>query len=278
MENVTTVNGIENHKVVSQNEWLKARMDLLKAEKELTRQSDEVARQRQAMPRVRVDKDYQFETAQGKQSLADLFRGRQQLMIYHFMYGPEYKAGCPSCSAIADGFNGITPHLANHDVMLWAVSRAPLVTLLTYEQRMGWTFPWASFGDSDFGKDFGVSFTEEQIRNGTAEYNYHKPDMEWRKGQEGGGPEVEDQFAAMTGTDTVTYHRERPGMSTFVLVKGIVYHAYSTYERGVDALWAMYQWLDRAPLGRNEKGLWFRRHDEYDRELPGNGASKSCCS
>jgi predicted dithiol-disulfide oxidoreductase (DUF899 family) len=264
--------------VVSQEDWLAARLELLKAEKDLTHRSDEVARLRQRLPWVRIDKEYLFETGDGKVPLSQLFRGRSQLMIYHFMFGPEFTAGCVSCSAIADGFNGIIPHLANHDVMLWAVSRAPLVKLLTYEQRMGWTFPWASSAGSDFNEDFGVTFTEQQIREGTAEYNYHKPDMEWRKGHEGGGAEVEDEFAAMSGTDAITYHRERPGMSTFTMEDGIVYHVYSTYERGVDSLWAMYQWLDRAPLGRNERGLWFRRHDEYNRESPNNGMSKSCCA
>ncbi|HTI07467.1 MAG TPA: DUF899 domain-containing protein, partial [Puia sp.] len=167
MEKIKTGSEIENRKVVSQKEWLAARLDLLKAEKELTRRSDEVARLRQELPLVRIDKEYFFETGEGKVSLADLFRGRSQLMIYHFMFGPEFTAGCVSCSAIADGFNGITVHLANHDVMLWAVSRAPLAKLLAYERRMGWTFPWASSSGSDFNQDFNVSYTEEQIREGT---------------------------------------------------------------------------------------------------------------
>jgi len=265
------------HTTGTRERWLEARLRLLTAEKDLTRRSDELAQQRQELPWVLIDKQYQFDTDEGQASLPDLFKGSSQLMVYHLMFGPEFTAACPSCSSIADGLNAVQVHLANHDVMLWAVSRAPLTKLLTYEQRMGWTFPWASSADSDFNQDFGVTFTEQQIREGTAEHNYHKPDLEWRKGQEGGGPEVEDEFAAMSGTDTVTYHRERPGMSTFVLENGIVYHAYSTYERGVDGLWGMYQWLDRAPLGRNEKGLWFRRHDEYNRDLPNNGASKSCC-
>src|SRR5918996_311911 len=214
------------HKVASREEWITARKKLLEAEKKLTRRSDKVARQRQKLPWVRIDKEYQFETDEGNVSLADLFRGRSQLLIYHFMFGPDYTAGCPSCSAIADGFNGFVIHLANHDVMLWAVSRAPLEKLQEYKRRMGWTFPWASSLGSE-------------------------------------GPVAE--LAAMSGTDVATYTRERPGMSAFALEDGIVYHTYSTYARGLDGLWGVYQWLDRAPKGRNETGVWWRRHDEYDK-------------
>jgi predicted dithiol-disulfide oxidoreductase (DUF899 family) len=248
----------------TREEWMKARLDLLEAEKELTRRSDEVARRRQALPWVKVEKQYGFETDEGRASLADLFRGRSQLLVYHFMFGPDYKAGCPSCSAIADGFNGVAIHLANHDVMLWAISRAPLAQLRAYKQRMGWTFPWASSFGSDFNPDFGVAFSEEQQRQGI-EYNYHReepmPDDESAKNANSGSA----PFASMSGTDTATYTRERPGVSAFVLEGGNVYHTYSAYSRGVDSLWGMYQWLDRAPKGRNEQGLWFRRHDEYDR-------------
>jgi predicted dithiol-disulfide oxidoreductase (DUF899 family) len=247
----------------ARKEWLAARLELLAAEKELTRRSDELARRRQELPWVRIDKEYRFETDEGSASLADLFRGRSQLLVYHFMFGPDYKAGCPSCSAIADGFNGFAVHLANHDVMLWAVSRAPLAKLQAYERRMGWTFPWASSLDRDFNFDFNVSFTEEQQRKGTIEYNYerggHAMDAKAEAAAE--GPVAE--FAAMAGTDVATYTRERPGMSAFALEDGVVYHTYSTYSRGVDGLWGMYQWLDRAPKGRNERGLWWRRHDEY---------------
>ena len=161
-----------NHKTGTREEWLAARLELLKAEKELTRRSDELARRRQELPWVRIDKEYRFETDEGKASLADLFRGRSQLLVYHFMFGPEYTAGCPACSAIADGFNGFAVHLANHDVMLWAVSRAPLAKLQAYKQRMGWSFPWASSFGSDFNYDFNVSFTEEQQRSGGVEYNF----------------------------------------------------------------------------------------------------------
>jgi predicted dithiol-disulfide oxidoreductase (DUF899 family) len=178
------------------------------------------------------------------------------------MFGPDYAAGCPSCSAIADGFNGFVAHLANHDVMLWAVSRAPLAKLQEYKRRMGWAFPWASSHSSDFNADFAVGFTEQQQREEGIEYNYRR-EAPLR------GSESRDEgavaFATMSGTDVATYTRERPGMSAFALEDGIVYHTYSAYARGLDGLWGMYQWLDRAPKGRNETGVWWRRHDEYDR-------------
>jgi predicted dithiol-disulfide oxidoreductase (DUF899 family) len=246
------------HKIGTPNEWRAARLELLKAEKELTRQSDELARRRQELPWVRIDKKYRFETDEGNSPLADLFRGRSQLLIYHFMFGPDYTAGCPSCSAIADGFNGCSVHLANHDVMLWAVSRAPLAKLRSYKQRMGWTFPWASSFGGDFNFDFGAGFTEEEQRKGDIEYNYE------REGPWEGAGEGAVTFAAMSGTDAATYTRERPGLSSFALEDGVVYHTYSTYARGLDGLWGMYQWLDRAPKGRNEMGVWWRRHDEYE--------------
>jgi predicted dithiol-disulfide oxidoreductase (DUF899 family) len=247
--------------VVSRAEWLAARLELLKTEKELTRRSDEVAKQRQELPWVRIDKEYPFETDEGRASLADLFRGRSQVLVYHFMFGPDYTAGCPSCSAIADGFDGFVVHLANHDVTLSAVSRAPLAKLQAYKRRMGWTFPWASSFGNDFNLDFGVWNPEEQQRKGGVEYNYR------REAPSSDGPEKAGEgavvFAAMSGTDVATYTRERPGMSAFVLEDGVVYHTYSTYARGLDGLWGMYQWLDRAPRGRNERGVWWRRHDEY---------------
>jgi predicted dithiol-disulfide oxidoreductase (DUF899 family) len=251
------------HITATRREWLAARLPLLEAEKELTRRSDELARRRQEPPWVRVDKAYRLETDEGSASLADLFRGRSQLLIYHFMFGPDYAAGCPSCSAIADGFNGFAVHLANHDVMLWAVSRAPLATLQAYKRRMEWTFPWASSHGPDFNFDFNVWFTEEQWRGGV-EYNYRSETVfEWRTGEEGGGRGAEAQLAAMAGTDAPTYARERPGLSAFALQDGAVYHTYSTYARGLDGLWGMYQWLDRAPKGRNETGIWWRHHDRY---------------
>jgi predicted dithiol-disulfide oxidoreductase (DUF899 family) len=257
------------HATGTREEWLAARLDLLGVEKELTRRSDELARRRQELPWVRIDKEYRFDTEEGSATLADLFRGRSQLLVYHFMFGPDYAAGCPSCSAIADGFNGIAVHLANHDVMLWAVSRAPLAKLQAYRQRLGWTFPWASSQPGDFNLDFNVWFSEEQQRQGDVEYNYRRePVFEWRAGQEGGGESAEASFAAMSGTDVATYHRERPGLSAFALQDGAVHHTYSTYSRGLDGLWGMYQWLDRAPKGRNETRPWWRRHDEYGAAAP----------
>jgi predicted dithiol-disulfide oxidoreductase (DUF899 family) len=248
------------HTAGTHEEWLAARLELLDAEKELTRRGDELARQRQQLPWVRVEKDYRFETEAGSASLADLFRGRSQLLIYHFMFGPEYNGGCPVCSTIADGFNGSLAHLENHDVGLMAVSRAPLEAIEAYRERMGWSFPWASSSDSDFNYDFTVSFTEEQQRAGRT-YNFQTADAP-PAGEEPNA--FVDQIAAMTGTDAATYTREAPGMSAFALEDGVVYHTYSTYARGLDALWGIYPWLDRAPKGRNETGPWFRRRGEYD--------------
>jgi len=254
-----------NHKTGTREEWLSARLELLKAEKELTRHGDELAKQRQELPWVRIEKEYRFETDEGQASLADLFDGRSQLLIYHFMFGPEYTAGCPACSAIADGFNGFAVHLANHDVTLSAVSRAPLAKLQGYKRRMGWTFPWASSLGNDFNYDFNASYTEEEQREEGIEYNYQQeePLAEIPSRTTPDGPAT---FAAMTGTDVATYTRERPGMSAFALENDIVYHTYSAYARGLDGLWGMYQWLDRAPSGRNETGVWFRRRDEYNND------------
>src|ERR671925_964907 len=250
------------HRTGTREEWLPARLELLEAEKELTRRSDEIARQRQALPWVPVDKDYRFETDDGPASLADLFAGNSQLLVYHFMFGPEYTAGCPACSAIADGFDRSHVHLANHDVTLMAISRAPVAALTAYKQRMGWTFPWASSLNSDFNYDFNTSVTEEQQRSGAVDYNYREVDTTWLESDLASAGGVAT-MAAMTGTDVATYTREAPGVSAFALEDGVVYHSYSAYARGVDTLWAMYQWLDRAPLGRNETGVWFRRRDEY---------------
>jgi predicted dithiol-disulfide oxidoreductase (DUF899 family) len=253
-----------DHKTGTREEWLAARLDLLSAEKELTRQSDKVARQRQDLPWVRIDKDYRFDTDDGDASLAGLFRGNSQLLVYHFMFGPDYTGGCPSCSAIADGFSGSVPHLAYHDVTLCAVSRAPLAKLQAYKQRMGWTFPWASSFGGDFSYDFQTAHTPQQQQSGPIDYNFTQVDMR---------PDLNPSpdarwvlaFAAPTGTDWATYRQESPGMSAFVLEDGVVYHTYSAYSRGLDGIWGMYQWLDRAPHGRNEAaGPWWRRHDEYD--------------
>ncbi|RUM00210.1 DUF899 domain-containing protein [Rhizobium chutanense] len=263
----------------TRQQWLEARLDLLEEEKELTRQSDALAAKRRQLPRVRIDKDYRFDTAGGDASLKDLFGGRSQLLIYHFMFGPDYSAGCPSCSSIADGFNGVFVHLENHDVAFWAVSRAPLEKLEAFKRRMDWSFPWASSDGSDFNADFSVWFSPEQQRRGEIEYNYRreppapeppapqplsgKTVPEW---QPRGSEEPIVQIASMTGTDVPTYTRDRPGVSAFELIGGSVYHSYSSYARGLDGLWGMYQWLDRAPKGRNETGIWWRHHDSYGKE------------
>jgi predicted dithiol-disulfide oxidoreductase (DUF899 family) len=250
-----------NHRTGTRDEWLRARLELLEAEKELTRRTDEIARQRHQLPWVRIEKDYRFDTEEGDASLADLFRGRSQLLVYHFMFGPEYTAGCTACSAIADGFNGFVVHLENHDVALMAISRAPIAAISSYKQRMGWTFPWASSYGNDFNFDFDVSYTEEQQRSGEMEYNYRP--MNLAPVLESGGEGPVGDMAARCGTDVAGYLRQAPGMSAFAREDGVVYHTYSAYARGVDGLWGMYQWLDRAPKGRNEDGIWFRRHDEY---------------
>jgi predicted dithiol-disulfide oxidoreductase (DUF899 family) len=242
------------HPTGTREQWQAARLELLNAEKELTHRGDEVTKMRMALPWVRVEKEYQFDTDAGRASLADLFRGRSQLLIYHFMFGPDYKAGCPSCSSIADQFDGTMIHLANHDVAFSAVSRAPLAKLQAYKERLGWHFPWASSEGSDFNRDYAVGFSAMEQQQGI-EYNYRQ--------EKAGLPKSEEKNVFGTGVDLPTYLRERPGVSAFALEDGIVYHTYSTYSRGLDALWGMWQWLDRAPLGRNETGHWWKRHDEY---------------
>jgi predicted dithiol-disulfide oxidoreductase (DUF899 family) len=257
-----------DHKIGTREEWLAARGELLDAEKEFTRRGDALARRRQELPWVRIEKEYIFETDEGPASLADLFRGRSQLLIYHFMFGPEYTAGCPSCSAIADGFEGSVVHLEHHDAAFSAVSRAPLEKLQAYKHRMGWTFPWASSFESDFNFDFGVAFTEEQQQRGVVEYGFRAMDTR---------TEIDDEATlAVYGTDLATAFREAPGMSAFALEDGDVYHTYSAYTRGLDGIWGMYPWLDRAPQGRNETivrgygdlraATWVRRRDEYEGE------------
>jgi predicted dithiol-disulfide oxidoreductase (DUF899 family) len=248
---------MNTHTTGTRKEWLDARLQLLEAEKEHTRKGDELARRRQELPWVRVEKDYRFDTGEGTASLRDLFRGRSQLLVYHFMFGPDYKAGCPSCSSIADGFNGVFVHLENHDVAFTAISRAPLAKLQAFKERLGWTFPWASSAPSDFNADYSVGFTPEQQRAGI-EYNFKK-----EPGWKGGGAGDVLKMAALAGTDVGTYIRERPGMSAFALEDGVAYHTYSAYARGLDGLWGMYPWLDRAPLGRNESGIWWKHHDSY---------------
>ncbi|MBY3035693.1 DUF899 domain-containing protein [Rhizobium leguminosarum] len=258
----------------TRQQWLAARLDLLEEEKALTRQSDALAIKRQQLPRVRIDKQYRFDTDAGSISLKDLFGGRSQLLVYHFMFGPDYTAGCPSCSSIADGFNGFFVHLENHDVAFWAVSRAPLAKLEAFKQRMDWSFPWASSFGSDFNGDFSVWFSAEQQHQGEVDYNYRReppapeplPGRTVQEWQPRDSEAPITQIAAMTGTDVPTYTRDRPGVSAFELIDGAVYHSYSSYARGLDGLWGMYQWLDRAPKGRNETGIWWRHHDRYGKE------------
>jgi predicted dithiol-disulfide oxidoreductase (DUF899 family) len=262
------------HVMGTREQWLAARLGLLAEEKKLTQRSDALAERRRQLPWVRIDKDYRFDTANGGASLKDLFKGRSQLLIYHFMFGPDYTAGCPSCSSIADGFNGIVVHLENHDVSFAVISKAPFAKLDAFKQRMGWSFDWASSFSSEYNSDFSVWFTEEQQREGEIEYNYRReapmavPDsgqnvQEWLLR---GSESPVGQIAAMTGTDIATYTRDRPGISAFVLEDGEVYHTYSSYARGVDGTWGMYQWLDRTPKGRNEQDVWWRHHDKYGQE------------
>jgi len=250
-----------DHKTGTREQWLAARLELLEAEKELTRRNDELAQQRQELPWVRTDKEYRLETDEGTASLAELFGGRSQLLIYHFMFGPDYKAGCPTCSAIADDFNGSVVHLANHDVAFCAVSRAPLPKLQAYKQRMGWSFPWASSFDSDFNADFHVAPSKQEWDSGAVEYNFRVNDPRPATSQD--SQRLNEVASSMVGTDWETFRREAPGLSAFALEDGVIYHTYSAYARGLDSVWGMYQWLDRAPLGRNEAGPWWRRHDEY---------------
>ncbi len=248
-----------DHRAGTREEWLAARLELLEAEKELTRHGDELARLRRELPWVAIEKEYGLATDDGTASLADLFNGRSQLLVYHFMFGPDFTAGCPSCSAIADGFSGSVAHLANHDVAFTAVSRAPLGKLQAYKRRMGWNFPWASSFESDFNYDFHVTHSRQEWQSGAVEYNFHTSDF---RPAEASPALIE--IASAAGTDPATFRQEGPGMSAFALEDGVVFHTYSAYARGVDSLWGMYQWLDRAPLGRNETGIWWRRHDEYE--------------
>jgi predicted dithiol-disulfide oxidoreductase (DUF899 family) len=232
------------HVTGTTQEQLDARLELLAVEKELTRLNDDIARRRRELPWVRVEKDYRFDTPDGEATLADLFHGRSQLIVYHFMFGPDWDEGCPSCSSVADGFDETQLHLQHHDVAFTAVSRAPLAKLLAYRERMGWDFPWVSSATSDFNFDFNVSFTEESIARGQT-YNYRELEG-WQ-----------------TEPENLPY--EGPGMSVFALDGDGVFHTYSAYARGLDALWNMWQWLDRAPLGRNEGDYsWFGRHDTYE--------------
>ena len=240
------------HKVGTREEWLAARLELLEAEKELTRRSDELARQRQQLPWVRIDKDYRFETAEGTASLRDLFRGRSQLLVHHMMF-----PGCPSCASVADGYNGFAVHLEHHDVAMACVSRYPIDELTAFKERMGWSVPYVSSLGSDFNFDFGVAYTDEEMANGP-EHNMHRS---WDHSDT-----PASEFPAYEGIPSANEMppKDAAGMSAFALEDGVVYHTYSAYTRGTDVLWGMFQWLDRAPKGRNESGRWYRLHDEYD--------------
>jgi predicted dithiol-disulfide oxidoreductase (DUF899 family) len=251
-------------KVGTREEWLAERTKLLEQEKELTRRSDELARQRQELPWVRVDKEYRFGTDDGQKTLAELFDGRSQLLVYHFMFGPAYSAGCPTCSAAADTFDGGVVHLNQRDVTFLCVSRAPLEKLQAYKRRMGWSFPWVSSLGSDFNSDFGVSFTDEQQREG-AEYNYRHVRL-MSILEAGVEADAVTELATAVGTDLAGYLTELPGVSAFALEDGAVYHTYSTYARGGEFVLGFYPFLDRVPNGRDEGDPpenWIRRHDEY---------------
>jgi predicted dithiol-disulfide oxidoreductase (DUF899 family) len=245
---------MSEHTTGTAGEHLAARLELLEAEKELTRRSDELARQRRSLPWVPIEKEYVFDTEDGEQTLSELFAGRSQLLVYHFMFGPGWAEGCPLCSFSADNFNGAVVHLAHRDVTMLCASRGPLERLQTYRRRMGWTFPWVSSGRSDFNYDFGVSVPG--VDAGPSQPEMGRPTPEQTKGLTYNftGP----PFAA-----------EMPGLSAFALDEGVVYHTYSCYARGLDAFNGAYQLLDRAPLGRHEDALprpfvWIRRHDQYD--------------
>ncbi|MFL5819895.1 MAG: DUF899 domain-containing protein [Solirubrobacteraceae bacterium] len=250
-----------DHKVGTREEWLAARRELLAGEKEHTRRGDELARRRRELPWVPVEKEYSFDTEAGRKSLAELFDGRSQLIVYHFMFGPDYEAGCPACSSIADGFNGFVPHLAHRaGVTMLCVSRTPLEKLLAYRERMGWTFPWVSSHGGDFNYDFAASFRPEALREG-GEYNF-EPFADRTPALEAGAV---IESAERSGTSPEEYLQEAPGMSAFALSDEVVYHTYSAYARGLDGLWGAYQWLDRAPLGRNEEAsITWQRRDEYE--------------
>ena len=253
-----------DHKIGTREEWLTARTELLDQEKELTRRSDELARKRRELPWLRVDKEYRFTTDEGTRTLAELFDGRSQLLVYHFMFGPAYDAGCPTCSAAADTFDGGVVHLNQRDVTFICSSRAPLEKLQAYKRRMGWSFPWVSSLGSDFNFDLGVSFTDEQQRGG-AEYNY-RPVKLMSILEAGVEAAAIEELATAVGTDLAGYLTELPGVSAFALEDGVVYHSYSTYARGGEFVLGFYPFLDRAPKGRDEGDPpenWIRRHDEY---------------
>ena len=250
------MNTTTTHRVATRDEWQAERADLLEREKAHTRMGDELARQRQSLPWVRIEKDYTLQTPDGPQTLAELFDGRSQLLIYHFMFGPSYEAGCPVNSSIADTFDSLIPHLSARDVTLIAVSGAPIEKLEAYRERMGWKFNWASSYGSDFNTDVGFSSSPEQTREAIAPILDQLPPVAFRNAKE-------------AGTDIYGYLTELFGFTAFGLEDGVVYQTYSTTGRGVEFLMPYYAFLDHAPKGRDEDGeegwqLWIRRHDEYD--------------
>jgi predicted dithiol-disulfide oxidoreductase (DUF899 family) len=255
-------------KIGTREEWLAAREQLLVREKEHTRLGDELARQRRELPWVRVEKEYRFDTDDGEKALGELFGGRSQLLVYHFMFGPSYQAGDPVNSSMADTVDGVLPHLHARDVTFLLVSQAPLEKLQAYKGRMGWSFPWVSTARTDFNFDLGFSFTEDQAREAVAQMR--PPGLETFETSSGTGtglPPIVERNARATGTDAAGYLTESPGFSTFVRDDGAVYHTYSTTWRGLEFLMGYYPILDHAPKGRDEGEawqLWIRRHDEYD--------------
>ena len=239
----------------TREEWLEARDELLAEEKEHTRRGDELARKRQELPWVPVENEYRFATDDGEKTLAELFDGRSQLLVYHFMFGPDYTAGCPTCAATADSINGVLPHLNAHQVTMLLVSTAPLEKLQAYKRRMDWRVPWISAGDNDFNADLGFSRSEEETRD-------------WVEPMIDQLPPVAARNARDTGTDVVRYLTESPGFSAFALNDGVVYQTYTTTARGLEFLMGYYPILDRSPRGRDEGPefqLWIRPHDEYER-------------
>ncbi|HEY3050334.1 MAG TPA: DUF899 domain-containing protein [Gaiellaceae bacterium] len=245
-----------DHRIGTREEWVAAREQLLVREKEHTRLGDELAQQRRELPWVRVEKEYRFGTDEGEKALVELFDGRSQLLVYHFMFGPSYEAGCPTCSSMADAVDGVLLHLHARDVTFVFVSQAPLEKLQVYKRRMGWSFPWVSSANSEFNVDLGFSRTEEQTREAVAPI-------------ESALPPIAAHNAGSTGTDLVGYLTEVFGFSTFVRDDGAVYQTYSTTGRGVEFLMGYYLILDRAPKGRDEGEawqVWIRRHDEYESE------------
>jgi predicted dithiol-disulfide oxidoreductase (DUF899 family) len=241
-----------DHKAVGREEWEAAREELLRPEKEHTRMADELARQRRELPWIAIEKEYRFDADDGTRTLPELFDGRSQLLVYHFMFGPSYEAGCPTCSSMADGLDGLLPHLHARDLTLAFVSRAPLEKLQAYKQRMGWSIPWASSANTDFSFDVGSSMPEEQVRE------QMPPEDEL--------PPIASHNAAASGADLASYIAEIPATTAFMLQDGAVYQTYSTNFRGVEFLMPYYPILDRAPKGRDEGEAfqtWIRRHDEY---------------